>query len=68
MESRYCTIIINSAGTVTRDGPTEILVSAGHTFRRDGRKFSEKITILGNNLDPKITESSTVFGTRDKYP
>jgi hypothetical protein len=36
----YCTISINSAGPVTRDGPAEILVSASSQSRRDMPEFS----------------------------
>jgi hypothetical protein len=35
----YCTISINSAGPVTRDGPAEILVSATSQSCRDMLKF-----------------------------
>ena len=37
----YCTISFNSAGPMTRDGPTEILVSATSQTCRDMSKFSE---------------------------
>ena len=36
---RYCTISFNSAGIVTRDGPTEILVSADAKSGRDMAKI-----------------------------
>jgi len=36
--SNYCTISFNSAGIVTRDGPTEILVSADAQSGRDTAK------------------------------
>ena len=35
----YCTISFNSAGIVTRDGPTEILVSADAKSGRDIAKI-----------------------------
>jgi len=35
----YCTISFNSAGIVTRDGPTEILVSADAKSGRDMAKI-----------------------------
>ena len=37
----YCTISINSAGPVTRDGHAEILVSATSQTCRDMSKFSD---------------------------
>jgi len=36
---KYCTISFNSAGIVTRDGPTEILVSADAKSGRDMAKI-----------------------------
>jgi len=36
---QYCTISFNSAGIVTRDGPTEILVSADAKSGRDMAKI-----------------------------
>ena len=38
--SEYCTISINSSGTVTRDAPDENMVSSGGRDERDNYKIS----------------------------
>jgi hypothetical protein len=59
----YCTISINSSGTVTRDAPDENMVSATSQFRRDMSEIFGRLAPQANEKIPYSAHNCQMFSS-----